>query len=59
MYGHGPLLMGIFITAIQAIKRSDEDYMLTNLYVKLYFILLKNNKWAWQNMETSHAWDNA
>ena len=55
MYGHGPLLMGIFITAIQAIKRSDEDYMLTNLYVKLYFILLKNNKWAWQNMETSHA----
>ena len=32
MYGHAPLLMGIYNNVtIQAITRSEEDYMLTNV----------------------------
>ena len=33
MYGHTPLLMGIFTTTVQATTRSDEEYMLVNLLI--------------------------
>ena len=44
----------VFTTTIQAIKRSDEDYVLTN--VLLLTLSGKNiKKWALQNMQTFHA----
>ena len=58
MYGHAPLLMGIYnnYSGYYKVRR--------RLYVNKPFDKLnlsgKNiKKWAWQNMETFHAWSNA